>query len=310
MEVLRGSTIINGGLNHEDALQWMMENVETGSQQGSVLSQDRTSNSTNSYSQDLLHVSTTTNTTRKKRKTREGVDIELTKRVEQINEIRKILYQPSDIDELLGIDLQPRAIPNRAWRRLTMFPRIPKNDFRRNYPTLFVNISNSHDFHAFGSFLRSTSIPNCHMLHYNKQQGLVYELFDIEAMINMFIERMSISPDTCIVLKNAQIKQHLDRGGSEVMFQIQVMATTVRDVLIQVRDEKSQAYTVPTRAYSALLEERRVLARTTPLSQSLPSISLQNWELDLHPTGCNFKGSFICYLDNNNRLYKMEMYHN
>lgn len=189
-----------------------------------------------------------------------------------------------------------------------MFPRIPKTDFRRQYPTLFVNISNSHDFDAFRSFLRSTSIPNCHMVQYSKQQ-VAHELFDIEAMIKLFIERMSISPDTCIILQSAQIKQHLDRGGSEVMFQVQVKSTTVRDVLIQVRDEKSQAYTVPTRAYSAILEHRRVLSPTTPLSESLPSISLDNWELDLHPTGCNFKGSFVCYLDNNNRLYKMEMYH-
>eukprot|EP00981_Chlorochromonas_danica_P000032 scaffold21_cov179-Ochromonas_danica.AAC.5 len=220
-----------------------------------------------------------------------------------------------NVEDCDVIDLRPRPVPSRAWRRVNMFPRIPKRDFRREFPTMVVNVANSGDFDAFGHFMRSTSHPSCLLLDY-KRGGVnsdltepIHRVSGVNQIVDFLVNLISCTPDFALVLKKAQIKQHLHKGGCEVILDLHIRGTRIRDVAIEVRDEKDKVHMLPVWVYTALLVGRGVIA-SMPVSEAIPVISSphnwSNFDLDINPDVVDLNVSLIHYMDNNNRVYKME----
>lgn len=211
------------------------------------------------------------------------------------------------------IDLRPRPTPDRAWRRKSLFPHIPKRDFRRDFPVMLANISNSGDFDIYAKFFRTFLFANCCMVDYKASIGgymqPVYEVCGVEGIIDFFIQRMSSSPDATFQVKDAQIKQFLHRGGSEIVINAHICGTRIHEVLVDVKDEQNRVYNVPCAAYAALLAGRGVIS-SMPLSEALSIIcSPQCWgdfKLDIKPAVIDIHTSITYFLDNSNRIYKME----
>eukprot|EP00981_Chlorochromonas_danica_P005642 scaffold1160_cov174-Ochromonas_danica.AAC.42 len=215
--------------------------------------------------------------------------------------------------DLSEVDIRPRSLPTRSWRRKSLIPRIPKRDFRRDFPLMLANVSNSFDFKMYASFCRSTLFSSCCMIDYKTSPGglmqPIYQLCGVESIIDFFVERYSSTPDTIFDMKCAQIKQYLYKGGSEITINAHIRGTRIREVLINVKDEKNRVHTVSCVAYAALLTGRGVIS-SMPLSEALSIISSpQCWadfKLDINPYEVNLRISFTYFLDNSNRIYKLE----
>eukprot|EP01039_Chlorochromonas_danica_P010537 gene10538-11674_t len=211
------------------------------------------------------------------------------------------------------VDLRPRPTPDRAWRRKSPFPHIPKRDFRRDFPVMLANISNSGDLVAYARFFRTFLFANCCMVDYKAScSGFlqpVYQVCGVEGIIDFFVQRMDSSPDATFEVKHAQIKQFLHKGGSDIIINAHICGTRIREGLVDVKDEKNRVYTVPGAAYVALLEGRGAIS-SMPLSDALSVISSpQCWadfKLDIKPDVIDIHTSITYFLDNSNRIYKIE----
>lgn len=212
------------------------------------------------------------------------------------------------------IDLTPRPLPARAWRRVSLFTRIPKRDFRREFPIMLANVANCGDFEAFAQFTRSTSTRSLRMVDFKKMDGYtlikpIRELSGVDHIVDFLVELMSSSPDFMFVLKNAQIKQHLHQGGCQLIIDVHISGTRIRDVFLEVKDEKNNLHTVPIWAYTELLIGRGVVG-SLPLSEAISVVSSPvnwtNFKLDIKPEVLDLNVSITVFMDNNNRVYKME----
>eukprot|EP01039_Chlorochromonas_danica_P002939 gene2939-3207_t len=211
------------------------------------------------------------------------------------------------------VDLRPRPTPDRAWRRKSPFPHIPKRDFRRDFPVMLANISNCGDFDVYARFFRTILFADCCMVDYKtSSSGImqpIYQVCGVKDIIDFFVQRMDSSPDATFEVKDAQIKQFLHKGGSEIIINAHICGTRIREVLVEVKDEKNRVHTVPCAAYLALLEGRGVIS-SMPLSEALSVISSpQCWadfKLDIKPDVIDIRTSITYFLDNSNRIYKIE----
>lgn len=231
--------------------------------------------------------------------------------------ITKSCRLSNDSDNILEddeIDLTPRPLPARAWRRASLFTRIPKKDFRREYPIMLANVANCGDFEAFAQFTRSTSTRFLRMVDYMKMDGYdlmkpIRELSGVDRIVDLLVELMSSSPDFVLVLKNAQIKQHLHQGGCQVIMDVHITGTRIRETFLEIRDEKNDLHTIPIWAYTELLIGRGVIG-SLPLSEAIPIVSSpvnwSNFKLDIKPGVLDLHVCITTFMDNNNRVYKLE----
>eukprot|EP00981_Chlorochromonas_danica_P013817 scaffold6861_cov248-Ochromonas_danica.AAC.20 len=216
------------------------------------------------------------------------------------------------------IDLRPHAIPNRAWRENRKFLPIPAGDFRREFPTILMNVFNSGDLDSITSFFHSSFTPNCCLVECLKSgnafdlKQVIFETRGVDNLINTILTLVKSSPDYVFTVKNARIKQYLHQGGCEILTEIHINGTRVSDFLVEVLDEKKNVHHISSYVYDALLMRRGVMA-TKPVSEALSIIS----SLHASPRSCqlNFgRGKINCRmlvthsLDNSNRVYNVEKY--
>eukprot|EP01039_Chlorochromonas_danica_P004199 gene4199-4612_t len=215
------------------------------------------------------------------------------------------------------IDLRPRSIPNRSWRENRKFLPIPAGDFRREFPTILINVFNSGDADAIASFFHSSFTPSCCLVECLKTgnvsdlKHVIFETRGVDNLINTMFALINSSPDYVFSVKNARIKQYLHRGGCEILSEIHINGTRVSDFLVEVLDEKKNVHLVSSYVYDALLTRREVIA-SKPISEALSIISSPRARKS---SLLNFgRGKINCRmlvthsLDNNNRVYKVEKY--
>eukprot|EP01039_Chlorochromonas_danica_P010933 gene10933-12155_t len=160
---------------------------------------------------------------------------------------------------------------------------------------------------------RLRPLPNDRLLPPQPLLRPAFQVPGIEGIIDFFWERINSAPDAMVSINHAEIRQSLYRGGSEIRIDAHLQGTQLREVWMQIEDELHQMHSVPCSPFSVVLAGRGGVISTLPLSKALPMISASthcyratDFKLDLQPDRIDIRTSMTYFLDNNNRIYKIE----
>jgi hypothetical protein len=119
-------------------------------------------------------------------------------------------------------------------------PRLLKNDIRRKYPIMFMNMLNSTDFRMTDTFLRTFShhdqiVFDQYATFPNKAKNLdippaTYHLSSMEEIIYYFGALQQLTPDMVLKLKKFQIIRRQDCDGSIIQCSADCVATRIYPV--------------------------------------------------------------------------------
>eukprot|EP01039_Chlorochromonas_danica_P004026 gene4026-4403_t len=213
------------------------------------------------------------------------------------------------------VNLLPRPLPVRAWRRAYLIPRIPKKDFRRFFPQMLANVINTADAKQIRDFIMTFHSSSCRSVDFIKREKAVETLVPLKetnsssSLASFICEFVSSTPDVVFVVQESSLKQFLNRGGTEITVSSMIRGTIIKDMMTEVKDEKGETKVVPIHIYNALLKGRGLL-RDLPLSEAIASLTRSDdWtglNLDYNPTLLDLNFSFTFHMDNNHLIYKTE----
>eukprot|EP01039_Chlorochromonas_danica_P009794 gene9793-10832_t len=211
------------------------------------------------------------------------------------------------------VDLLPRRLPDRAWRRAHPIPRIPRSDLRKQFPLLLVNVVNSGDKDHLSGFFLTFLTSSCRMVDFMwKKQApeskvALKEIQGSSNIASFFSKLVDNSPDITFFLKAMSLKQFLHRGGTEILMRVEIKGTNIRDIMVDIQDENKVPRVVTARIYVALLMARGRLSEL-PISEAIRALSTPEcWPLfNFDPVTIDLEFLLTFHMDNNLRVYKME----
>eukprot|EP00981_Chlorochromonas_danica_P011678 scaffold4209_cov160-Ochromonas_danica.AAC.5 len=224
------------------------------------------------------------------------------------------------VDFTVGSDvnLAPRTKSRRDWRRVNPLPRILKRDIRRDFPTMMMNVFNSRDAQTVCTFFMNFSVGSCHMNSYLREEGQerpdfgkipIRRLDGLNQILSVMSGCMGSCPDFAMRLKDAKIKQHLNRAGSQLVLTCRAQGTRVEDYMMELLDENQILRKIPVRLWDSLLMSgeklETVLAAGGGLSfdalcSDMRTNSTNSYEVDIISV-------MTYWLDNDNRIYRLDM---
>eukprot|EP00981_Chlorochromonas_danica_P001668 scaffold369_cov177-Ochromonas_danica.AAC.1 len=206
------------------------------------------------------------------------------------------------------VNLAPRPKPLRTWRRVHPIPRILKRDIRRDIPIMITNVFNSNDTELVRKFFITYSVGSCQMNSYAEKEvrsEFICRLNGLDKILALMFGNMLASPDYVAHLREAQIKQHLDREGSQLIMTWRVQGTRIKDFVVETLDEDQKVQPVPLRVWDHLLasgEKLDTLMQKAGFSSDLarPNAGITPYEID-------FILDITYWLDNDHRIYRMDI---
>ncbi len=108
----------------------------------------------------------------------------------------------------------PRPYVKRLNRTVSNVPRVLKNDIRRQYSYMFINLINSADFNLFSSFFNVFCLPNIHCVTTSPSKlpemnhsvtKTPIEIFDSQQAAQMMFKSIASIPDLTMSLKDTKI---------------------------------------------------------------------------------------------------------
>eukprot|EP00981_Chlorochromonas_danica_P011675 scaffold4209_cov160-Ochromonas_danica.AAC.2 len=201
------------------------------------------------------------------------------------------------VDNPVGddVNLAPRTKSRRDWRRVNPLPRILKRDIRRDFPTMIVNVFNSCD-------AQMEEGPSFGKHPIRRLDGL-------DQILSAMSGCVGSCPDFVMQLKDARIKQHLNRAGSQLVLTCHARGTRVEDYMVELLDENQILRKIPVRLWDSLLMSgeklETVLAAGGGLSfdalcSDMHAVSTKPYEVDII-------SQMTYWLDNDNRIYRMDV---
>eukprot|EP00981_Chlorochromonas_danica_P002745 scaffold537_cov180-Ochromonas_danica.AAC.50 len=206
------------------------------------------------------------------------------------------------------VNLAPRPKPLRPWRRVNPIPRILKRDIRRDIPIMITNVYNSNDTELVRKFFMTYSVGSCHMNSYAEKEvssELIRRLNGLDKILAVIFVYMLASPDNVVQLHEAQIKQHLDREGSQLIMTGRIQGTRIKDFAVEILDEDQKVHRVPLRVWDHLLttgEKPNALMQNAGFSSDLSGLNVS-----ITPYKIDFFVDMTYWLDNDHRIYRMDM---
>eukprot|EP01031_Cornospumella_fuschlensis_P027221 gene27221-32888_t len=125
----------------------------------------------------------------------------------------------------------PKKVRRRK-RRLP-FPRVFKEDIRRKYPMMFVNVVNSCDPQLMCEFFRKFCRPECELYNclIHPQTREKIQMFSHSGLSEMLpfahVKVVTAAPDFVMQLQHAYIKRSVSFRGSIVTFQVRAKASSL-----------------------------------------------------------------------------------
>eukprot|EP00981_Chlorochromonas_danica_P001741 scaffold376_cov164-Ochromonas_danica.AAC.3 len=210
------------------------------------------------------------------------------------------------------VNLAPRPKSRRAWRRVNPLPRILKRDIRRDFPTMIVNVFNSCDAQMACTFFMNFSVGSCHMNSYLKEEGSrfcklpIRRLDGLDQIMSAMSGCMVSCPDFVVRLKDAKIKQHLNREGSQLILTCHAQGTRVEDYMVELLDENQILRKIPARLWDNLLMSgKKIETVLTAGGLSLDDLSSDTTSTKVSEV--DMISQIIYWLDNDNRIYRMDV---
>eukprot|EP00981_Chlorochromonas_danica_P011677 scaffold4209_cov160-Ochromonas_danica.AAC.4 len=211
------------------------------------------------------------------------------------------------------VNLAPRPKSRRAWRRVNPLPRILKRDIRRDFPTMMMNVFNSCDAQTVCTFFMNFSVGSCHMNSYLKEDGPSFGKIPIRRLdgLNQILSAMSrcmgACPDFVMHLKDARIKQHLNREGSQLVLTCRTQGTRVEDYMVELLDENQILRKIPVRLWDNLLMSGEKLETVLAAGGGLSFDALCSDTASTNSFEVDIISEITYWLDNDNRIYRMDV---
>jgi hypothetical protein len=200
-------------------------------------------------------------------------------------------------------DAQPlkKKKRDRSNRRLHPFPRIVKNDIRRMYPNMLLNVLNAVDFALLTDFFGEFGVQHCVMIDNfpgTKQLSMSWcrSIIGTDSIVkylgSWIRPAQCLIPDFAVTLRSAAIRQYLKRQESAVECNITYSAT--------VMFEFPDPFVVIQQDGSANEEFVMSLDANSP-----PTHQAYRKKLMTQPFHMSFDGSVIFYLDERCRIAQL-----
>eukprot|EP00981_Chlorochromonas_danica_P011676 scaffold4209_cov160-Ochromonas_danica.AAC.3 len=193
------------------------------------------------------------------------------------------------------VNLAPRPKSRRAWRRVNPLPRILKRDIRRDFPTMMMNAFNSCD-------AQTEDGPRFCKHPIRRLDGL-------NQILSVISGCMGSCPDFVVRLKDARIKQHLNREGSQLVLTCRAQGTRVEDYMVELLDENNALRKIPVRLWDNLLMSGEKLETVLAAGGGLlpDAISVDRHKASIKPYEVDSISQMTYWLDNDNRIYRMDV---
>eukprot|EP00981_Chlorochromonas_danica_P001179 scaffold262_cov164-Ochromonas_danica.AAC.3 len=206
------------------------------------------------------------------------------------------------------VNLVPRPKPLRSWRRVHPIPRIFKKDIRRDIPIMITNVFNSNDTELLSRFFMTYSVGSCHMNSYAEKEvnsEFIRRLNGLDMILAVMFVTMLASPDNVVRLLGAQIKRHIHREGSQLIVTGRVQGTRIKEFVVETLDVDQKVHRVPLRVWDHLIttgEKVDTLMKNSGSSPSFPEL-----HFNITPYKIDFILEITYWLDNDHRIYRMDM---
>ena len=131
-------------------------------------------------------------------------------------------------------------------------PKIPKNDIRRYFPSMFMNTCNSGDFHHIQSFLQTFMTNNCNCISTQKLP-LTLKIPDLVVaegpvlFAHYLLGLQMMCPDVTMRLKNSKIVTFSNSPVTKIIMDVECSLTKIAhipyELWIPSKDILSRLYT-------------------------------------------------------------------
>lgn len=123
----------------------------------------------------------------------------------------------------------------RIYRGLTGFPTVARTDYRRLYPTMWVNVVNQNDSSIFRSLLEYSTIKNCvHQNDFHTSVAKIFPLFTRCSSRDLIVLHCAyksvMAPDTMCRLNGCYIRRTKDVDGCQIIMNISYHGTILYDI--------------------------------------------------------------------------------
>lgn len=199
--------------------------------------------------------------------------------------------------------------PKRRVRRInhSPFPKIPRHDLRRKLSLMFANVVNSFDLRLMRAFYEDFCLPSCIYMDCVEDNGGAGEIFrgikpiKVQGLTNLLslIEGSAeVTPDVAFRLNHSYINQQLDNPGSRLVMEMTSYVTIAKHGIVAVECKDKKRHLVPVFLVNELIKAGKV--------------KRESMNIDLHPLDAKsfqlrVEGSTIFWLDNNHRIYRIEV---
>eukprot|EP01039_Chlorochromonas_danica_P000627 gene627-682_t len=202
--------------------------------------------------------------------------------------------------------------PKRRIRRVNNFPflKILKSDVRHKFSLMLVNVMNSLDLNSIRGFhetfyVRSCQYFDCVKVEVNddSSSSSILHMFEpvsicgLDDMIKQFSPMCSYLPDFSFQLLHSYINREVDQPGSRIIMQVAIHATAIKNCVVAIRALDKKRYLVPFFMLDELIRAGKVDGSDMGLEEHPP---------DAQYMRANVRGELIFWLDNNNRIYRMQ----
>lgn len=138
----------------------------------------------------------------------------------------------SEILEAQALAMTSKKKYKRYYIPKNPFPRILKKDFRRDFATMFQNMTNSTDSSMITSFFSTFAIPDFEIIMHNPMFALggmqpFQQKRGFETIVPLFIRRVQSLGDMVLMTESVQIIQREGEIGSKIVAKTSVKATQV-----------------------------------------------------------------------------------
>eukprot|EP01039_Chlorochromonas_danica_P000633 gene633-688_t len=201
--------------------------------------------------------------------------------------------------------------PKRRVRRANNFPflKILKSDVRHKFSLMHANVMNSMDVNSIKSFyeafyVRSCQYFDCVQVEVNDdspchilQTYKPVSICGLDDMIRRLSPMCSYLPDYSLQLLHSYINRQIDQPGSRIIMQVAIHATAIKNCVVAIRALDRNRYLVPFFMVNELIRAGKVDGNDMGLEEHPP---------DAQCMSLNVRGELIFWLDNNNRIYRMQ----
>eukprot|EP00981_Chlorochromonas_danica_P009012 scaffold2421_cov171-Ochromonas_danica.AAC.2 len=202
------------------------------------------------------------------------------------------------------VDLAVKPKSRRFWRRAHPIPRILKRDVRRDFPVMITNVINSGDIPTVGRFFFSHFAHSCQLSSLNKgkvsqRDPSMVRIDGVHLIISMISGFLDATPDFVMRLNESHIRQHIDRAGCQLIISSRIQGTKVKDFL-QALAEANKNFVFISNDFNEVVKDGDLKSDGSSDSSSNLCQDMEAYTLDLITVT-------TYWLDNNNRIYRMEV---